>query len=97
MILVTVIVFYSLSRFIEQVNTPYEVISHFLPEHAVILYFFRQYGKSRLGKFEIRIVRKKVESPRHFELSKFACIYNTYSTNTALLPYRWHDVEMTSY
>ena len=74
MILVTVIVFYSLSRFVEQVNTPYEVISHFLPKHAVILY-----GKSRLGKFEIRIVRKKVESPRHFELSKFDCTYFVYS------------------
>ena len=38
-----------------------------------MLRFFRQYGKSRLGKFEIQIVRKKVESPGHFELSKFNC------------------------
>ena len=30
--------FHSLSRFVEQVNTPYEVISNFLPEHGVILY-----------------------------------------------------------
>ena len=30
--------------------------------------------KSRFGKFEIRIVRKKVESLRHFELSKFDCM-----------------------
>ena len=28
----------TLSGFVEQVNTPYEVISHILLEHAVILY-----------------------------------------------------------
>ena len=38
MILVTVLIFHSLSHFVEQVNTPYEVISHILPVHWVILY-----------------------------------------------------------